>query len=200
MIPVLSARTVILSHSQRKPSISQALSWSTPVGLSTRRSAYVGVPFQRGPAIYVKRIRPYNSLTGRFLTSLTLMVYHRPVSSSRRIFIRYETDSVCDGTKAFTASYCSCPGSPPIEGPMCTLCPRGEAAPDPNRTLSVQGIPFETCGEAEKATALYLSQGSGICTSFRSISPLVDARLRLRWNRHARCAQTELPCHCRMWI
>jgi hypothetical protein len=83
-----------------------------------------------------------------------------------------ETDSVCGGTYAFTASYCGCPNSPPIEGPMCTLCPRGEAVPDTNRTLSVQGIPFETCGEAEQATALYLSQGSDICNSFQSISPL----------------------------
>jgi hypothetical protein len=83
-----------------------------------------------------------------------------------------ETDSVCGGTNAFTASYCGCPDSPPIEGPMCTLCPRGEAVPDPNRTLSVQGIPFETCGKAEQATALYLSQDSDICNSFQSISPL----------------------------
>jgi hypothetical protein len=83
-----------------------------------------------------------------------------------------ETDPVCGGTKASTASYCGCPNSPPIEGPMCTLCPRGEAVPNANRTLSVQGIPFETCGEAEQTTALFLSQGSDVCNSVQSISPL----------------------------
>jgi hypothetical protein len=60
-----------------------------------------------------------------------------------------ETDSMCGGTNAFTASYCGCPDSPPTQGPMCTLCPRGEAVPDANRTLSNEGIPFETCGEAD---------------------------------------------------
>jgi hypothetical protein len=83
-----------------------------------------------------------------------------------------ETDPICGGTNAFAASYCGCPDSPPIEGPMCTLCPRGEAVPDANRTLSIQGIPFETCGEAEQAVALYVSEGSDICDSFQSISPL----------------------------
>jgi hypothetical protein len=55
---------------------------------------------------------------------------------------------------------------------MCTLCPRGEAVPDANRTLSIQGIPFETCGEAEQAAALYLSQTSETCVLFQSVSSL----------------------------
>jgi hypothetical protein len=79
---------------------------------------------------------------------------------------------MCGVTKSFTASYCGCPDSPPIEGPMCTLCPRGEAVPDANRTLSIEGIPFETCGEAEQAAALYFSQDSETCNTFQSVSSL----------------------------
>jgi hypothetical protein len=82
------------------------------------------------------------------------------------------TDSMCGVTKTFTGSYCGCPDSPPIEGPMCTLCPRGEAVPDANRLLSIQGIPFETCGEAEQAAVLYLSQDSDTCNIFQSVSSL----------------------------
>jgi hypothetical protein len=83
-----------------------------------------------------------------------------------------ETDSTCGVSRDFTASYCGCPESPPLEGPMCTLCPRGEAVPDANRTLSIEGIPFETCGEAEQAAALYLSQASDTCNLFQSVSSL----------------------------
>lgn len=43
---------------------------------------------------------------------------------------------------------------------MCTLYPRDEAIPDANSLLSIEAIPFKTCGEAEQAAALYLSQGS----------------------------------------
>jgi hypothetical protein len=64
------------------------------------------------------------------------------------------------------------PNSSPVEGPMWTLCPRGEAVPDANRTLSLDGTPFETCGEAEQAAALYLSQDSDTCNSFQSVSSL----------------------------
>jgi hypothetical protein len=84
----------------------------------------------------------------------------------------FETDSTCGVAQAFTASYCGCPDSPSLEGPMCTLCPRGEAVPDANRTLSIEGIPFETCGEAEQAAALYLSQASDTCNLFQSVSSL----------------------------
>jgi hypothetical protein len=42
--------------------------------------------------------------------------------------------------------------------------------PDANRTLSIEGIPFETCGEAEQAAALYLSQASDPCDLFQSVS------------------------------
>jgi hypothetical protein len=83
-----------------------------------------------------------------------------------------ETDSICGVTNAFTASYCGCPDSPPIEGPMCTLCPRGEAVPDANRLLLIEGIPFKTCGEAEQAAALYLSLDSDTCNIFQSVSSL----------------------------
>jgi hypothetical protein len=83
-----------------------------------------------------------------------------------------ETDPLCAGTNAFAASYCGCSNSPPKEVPMCTLCPRGEAVPDANRTLSIEGIPFETCGDAEQALALYLSQGSDVCNSFQVLSSL----------------------------
>jgi hypothetical protein len=82
------------------------------------------------------------------------------------------TDSACGVAQAFTASYCGCPASPPLEGPMCTLCPRGEAVPDVNQTLAIGGIPFETCGEAEQAAALYLSQASDTCDLFQSVSSL----------------------------
>jgi hypothetical protein len=64
------------------------------------------------------------------------------------------------------------PDSPSIEGPMCTLCPRGEAVPDANRTLLIDGSPFETCGEAGQAAALCLSQDSDTCNSFLSVSSL----------------------------
>jgi hypothetical protein len=83
-----------------------------------------------------------------------------------------ETDSMCGVTKTLTASYCGCPDSPPIEGPMCTLCPNGEAVPEANRTLSIEGIPFETCGEVEQAAALYLSQDSDTCNILQSVSSL----------------------------
>jgi hypothetical protein len=83
-----------------------------------------------------------------------------------------EADSTCGVAQAFTASYCGCPESPPLEGPMCTLCPRGEAVPDANRTLGIEGIPFETCGEAGQAAALYLSQASDTCDLFQSVSSL----------------------------
>jgi hypothetical protein len=83
-----------------------------------------------------------------------------------------DTDSACGVAQAFTASYCGCPDSPPPEGPMCTLCPRGEAVPDVSRTLAIEGIPFETCGEAEQAAALYLSQASDTCNLFQSVSSL----------------------------
>jgi hypothetical protein len=83
-----------------------------------------------------------------------------------------EADSACGVAQAFTSSYCGCPESLPLEGPICTLCPRGEAVPDANRTLSIGGIPFETCGEAEQAAALYLSQASDTCDLFQSVSSL----------------------------
>jgi hypothetical protein len=83
-----------------------------------------------------------------------------------------ETDPLCAGTNAFAASYCGCSNSPPKEGPICTLCPRGEAVPDANRKLSIEGIPFETCGDAEQALALYLSQGSDTCNGFQALSSL----------------------------
>jgi hypothetical protein len=84
-----------------------------------------------------------------------------------------ETDFSCGVTQAFAASYCGCPNSPPLlEGPMCTLCPRGEAVPNANRTLAIGVIPFETCGEAEQASALYLPQASDTCDIFQSVSSL----------------------------
>jgi hypothetical protein len=46
-----------------------------------------------------------------------------------------KTNSLRDGTNAFAASYCGCSNSPPKEGPMCTLCPSGEAVPKANRIL-----------------------------------------------------------------
>ena len=55
---------------------------------------------------------------------------------------------------------------------MCTLCPNGEAVPEANRTLSIEGFPFETCGEVEQAAALYLSQDSDACNTFQSVSSL----------------------------
>jgi hypothetical protein len=87
-----------------------------------------------------------------------------------------KTDSTCGVTQTFTASYCGCNDSPPIEGPMCTLCPNGEAVPDASTLLSIKGIPFETCGEAEQAAALYLSLDSDTCNIFQSVSSLCNCQ------------------------
>ena len=84
-------------------------------------------------------------------------------------------DGLCSIAHDYMADYCGCHTDSPIistaeteAAGQCSICSSTEDRMlYPNRTLNMEGFPFETCREVSEAASLLLLEGSNTCESLK---------------------------------
>lgn len=135
-----------------------------------------------------------------------------------------QNSDFCAASPALLAGYCGCPNVEyDDDAPTCTTC-IGEGEVERNRTISIPGFPFETCGQLDDAVDSVIKDGSYECELVQTVSEkmmeatrdtlassfvqqiLTDICINF-YNRyrqyaaarqsttHARCARTEAASH-----
>lgn len=80
---------------------------------------------------------------------------------------RSADESMCFVSQSFISGYCGCDEAGAVGGEElatpCSLCPGGEQASFPDKSVSMPDLPFQTCGTLEEALEMILSDGVGEC-------------------------------------
>ena len=103
-------------------------------------------------------------------------------------------DGLCLVAHEFLAGYCGCPSAVPtttsndVGTAPCSICPNvDDTMLYANRTLNMEGLPFETCQDLQVAAGELLWEGSDRCSSLQVLANYCGCTSTLRSSSESVC-------------